>query len=67
MSLGNLKSERGEKDTDPIFTPSGMHERLNCDMKNLLKKVSSAFLICAAGVPLNAVLSKNSIFLRVNP
>lgn len=34
-SEGMRQSPRGDKLTDPIFTPSGIHERLNCCEKNL--------------------------------
>lgn len=35
-SEGILQSPRGESETLPTLGPSGMHERLNCDAKNLL-------------------------------
>ncbi len=35
-SLGMRKSERGENETDPILTPSGRHDRLNCAAKKRL-------------------------------
>ena len=33
-SLGMRQSPRGDNATDPTFTPSGIHERLNCWAKN---------------------------------
>ena len=44
-SDGMRRSPRGENDTGPTFGPSGMQERLNCWLKNLLRKLISHFLI----------------------
>ena len=38
-SLGKRKSVRGLNETSKIFGPSGEQERLNCWLKNRLKKV----------------------------
>ena len=39
ISLGKRKSVRGLNETSKIFGPSGEQERLNCWLKNRLKKV----------------------------
>ena len=35
-SLGIFQPLLGDKDTDPTLTPSGIQDRLNCWVKNLL-------------------------------
>ena len=43
-SLGMRQSPLGDNETDPTLGPSGRQLRLNCWLKNLLKKFLAAFL-----------------------
>ena len=67
-SDGIIQSPRGERPTDPTFGPSGMHERLNCWLKNLLQKVFSHFSIVSQSyTPSNAFVARKRIFSALYP
>lgn len=67
-SEGILKSPLGERETSPTFMPSGIHERLNCWVKNLFKKIFSHFTIVSlSNSPSNAFSASLAIFSGVQP
>ena len=52
---------RGERLTSQTFGPSGIHERLNCWLKNLLMKVFSHFFMVSSSYPVAASSFSHSI------
>ena len=42
------QSPRGERETEPIFGPSGMQERLNCWLKKRQQNLRSHFRISSS-------------------
>ena len=63
MSEGILQSPRGERETEPTLGPSGMQERLNCWVKNLLRKVSSQWRsVSSSYLPAKALPARKRSF-----